>query len=204
MLDFLITAFDGPGAGFMWAITALLAYGLAVVLERTFMLMFRFNIDVGKIISSIQSGNTVHAADHAASSPLGTVLRAGIGHPDPAAAWEAMGAVAAREEDRISGRIPYLATIGNVATMLGLLGTVYGLILAFGALGDTSAGERAVRLSEGISTAMATTAFGLMVGIPSLLAHAWLQRKARSLLADIEAAAGTLVTTIRKERGSQD
>jgi biopolymer transport protein ExbB len=81
--------------------------------------------------------------------------------------------------------------------MLGLLGTVYGLILAFSALGDTSAGERAVRLSEGISTAMATTAYGLMVGIPALAAHAWLDGRARELTAQLEAVAGRIALSKR-------
>ncbi len=108
-----------------------------------------------------------------------------------------MGAAFAEAEERLQGRIGYLGAIGNIATMLGLLGTVYGLILAFGALGDTSAGERAVQLSEGISTAMATTAYGLLVGIPALAAHAWLQTRAQQLLAGIEAGAGRLAASLR-------
>jgi biopolymer transport protein ExbB len=108
-----------------------------------------------------------------------------------------MGAAMAEAEERVGARVPYLAAIGNIATMLGLLGTVYGLIIAFSALGDTGAGERAVRLSEGISTAMATTAYGLLVGIPSLAAHAWLDARARRLLAAIEATAGRLASRLR-------
>ena len=80
--------------------------------------------------------------------------------------------------------------VGNVATMLGLLGTVYGLIMAFSGLDDASAVERSARLSEGIATAMATTAWGLLVGIPAIAAHTFIDRRARHTLAFYEAVAG--------------
>ena len=94
-------------------------------------------------------------------------------------------------------RVPYLATVGNVATMLGLLGTVYGLILAFTGLGDASAVERAQKLSEGIATAMSTTAFGLLVGIPALALHAFLDGRATRILRFCESVAARVATTRR-------
>jgi biopolymer transport protein ExbB len=109
-----------------------------------------------------------------------------------------MSAASATAESRIRQRVSYLATVSSLATMIGLLGTVYGLILAFSALGDSSAGERAQRLSEGISTAMATTAYGLLVGIPALAAHAWLQARVERLLAALESSAGQLVLGLRR------
>ncbi|MDP6935093.1 MAG: MotA/TolQ/ExbB proton channel family protein, partial [Myxococcota bacterium] len=80
-----------------------------------------------------------------------------------------------------------------------LLGTVYGLILAFSALGDASAVERAARLSEGIATAMATTAWGLLVGIPALAVHAVLEGKAGRLLSICEAAASLVAASRRSQ-----
>ena len=85
--------------------------------------------------------------------------------------------------------------------MIGLFGTVYGLILAFGSMGDVAAAERAARLSEGSSTAMASTAFGLLVAIPALAAHAALDAWARDQLADIERAATRLALSLRKSSG---
>ncbi len=111
-----------------------------------------------------------------------------------------MQAAAVEAEETVRQRIPYLAAVASVATMLGLTGTVYGLILAFGALGDVAAAERAARLSEGSSTAMATTAFGLFVAIPALVAHTFFEAQARSMLAAIEAAAGRL-QVFRKTEG---
>ena len=100
-----------------------------------------------------------------------------------------MGTEAPLVEADIQQRVPYLATIGNLSTMLGLLGTVYGLIIAFAGLSDTSAVETQTQLNEGIATAMATTAWGLMVGIPALACHSLLESKARRLRALCESAA---------------
>jgi biopolymer transport protein ExbB len=94
--------------------------------------------------------------------------------------------------------VQYLAAIGNIATMIGLLGNVVGIIIAFGSLGQATAEARAVHLSEGIATAMATTAYGLLVAIPALAAHAWLDQRARSYLADVEGFAGDLAAALRR------
>ncbi len=108
-----------------------------------------------------------------------------------------MGSAGVLVEARIRDRIPYLMMVGNVATMVGLLGTVYGLIMAFSGLDDASAVERSARLSEGIATAMATTAWGLMVGIPAIAAHAVVQRRAQQTLAFYEAVAGRIAASKR-------
>ncbi|HJN74418.1 MAG TPA: MotA/TolQ/ExbB proton channel family protein [Myxococcota bacterium] len=197
MLDYLIEAFSGPGSAFMYAITALMAFALAVGLERAFLLLLRWRVDTKAVASKLQDPQA--AAEAAGATPLGNVLRAGAAESDAEAAWDAMGAATAAAEARLSNRVDYVGTIANMATMLGLLGTVYGLMLAFSGLGDASAGQRAVRLSEGISTAMATTAFGLVVGIPALGLHAWLSALVRRRVAEIEVLAGQLVVVLRRK-----
>ncbi len=197
MIDYLLDAFTGPGGPFMWILTAVLALAVAVLVERCWTLFAAWRWDVPAVKAALSGGDDDGAVRAAGRGPLADVLRAGLEAPGPEAAWDAMGAAMAEAEERVGARVPYLAAIGNIATMLGLLGTVYGLIIAFSALGDTGAGERAVRLSEGISTAMATTAYGLLVGIPSLAAHAWLDARARRLRAAIEATAGRLASRLR-------
>ena len=198
MFDYLLDAFSGPGQGFMYAILVLLGFALAVAIERAVLLLtWRAPRGLGE---SLVRGDD---APDLGSSPLGLVLSAGQREQDPALAWDAMSAASVEAEAKISRRVSYLAAAGNISTMLGLLGTVYGLILAFSALGDASAGERAVKLSEGISTAMATTAFGLLVGIPSLALHAWLEGMARERVAEVEAMAGKLALGIRRRSGDQ-
>ena len=190
MLSSLLGAFEGPGAGFMYALTAVMAFGIAVLLERSYLLLLAWRVAEDAVLKQL-TADPKAAAEALSSHPSGAVVKAGLDAPD-GAVWDAMGAAAARVAVRVGQRVPYLATVGNIATMLGLLGTVYGLIVAFQGLGDASTVERASRLSEGIATAMATTAYGLLVGIPALAAHAFLDARVRQLLAFTEAAAAAV------------
>jgi len=96
----------------------------------------------------------------------------------------------------IEKRTHYLGTFSNMSTLLGLLGTVLGLIGSFAALGSADPAEKADLLSKGISEAMNCTAFGLMVAIPSLLMHSYLQAKTTELVDALEAACGKFVNVL--------
>jgi biopolymer transport protein ExbB len=185
MFTYLLDAFGGPAGVFMYALLAVAAMELAVLAERSVSL-WRFRVDGDALQKRIESGDT-----RLGDRPMERVLRAGLAAPAELA-WDAMQGAAVEAELDIRRRIPYLSTIASVATMIGLFGTVYGLILAFAAVGDVAAAERAARMSEGSSTAMATTAFGLLVAIPALAGHALLDGQARELLARIEVAATRL------------
>lgn len=198
MVDYFLDAFAGPSGLFMWAITAILAFGIAVFLERTWLLLVRWRFDGAALRAAIGRGDLDAAVRLAGRNPVTDLLEAGRNAGSAEAAWDVMSARAVEIEARVNRRIPYLATIGNVSTMVGLLGNVLGIIIAFGSLGDASAEARAVHLSQGIATAMATTAWGLLVAIPALAAHAWLEQQARGLLAQVEATAGTLAARLRQ------
>lgn len=190
MQNTLIQAFDGPGAVFMYAIAAVMALGLAVAIERFWLLWIRWRLPIEPVIAAVQAGNASEAEQHAGTSPVVPIIQHGMQANTAEAAWDAMGAEAALAEAEVRQRIGLLAMVGNVSTMLGLLGTVYGLILAFSGMSDASAIERNAQLSEGIATAMATTAWGLLVGIPSLAAHHLIEAKASRLLSTYQAIAG--------------
>lgn len=198
MLTYLLDAFAGPGAGFMYTLTAVGAFALAIALERAFWLFARWRPDVDGVTAALEAGDAERARTAAGDTPLGDVVRAGVAQQDAEAAWEAMGSAAADAEEALRARVAYLATVSSLATMLGLLGTVYGLVLAFSALGDTASGENAVRLAEGVSTAMATTGAGLIVGIASQALFAVLDARVRSQLSAIEATAGRIALMLRK------
>jgi biopolymer transport protein ExbB len=87
---------------------------------------------------------------------------------------------------RLEKRTHYLATLANIATLLGLLGTIIGLTEAFTSVAAADAADKAVLLSASISIAMNTTAFGLMVAIPLLLIHAVMQTKTSELVDTLE------------------
>ncbi len=89
---------------------------------------------------------------------------------------------------KLEKRTPYLATLANIATLLGLLGTIIGLIAAFTAVANADPAEKATLLSQSISVAMNTTAFGLMSAIPLLLFHAVLQTKTTEIVDSLEMA----------------
>ena len=181
----------------MYAITAVMAFGLAVALERCFVLLLRWRADPAAVLSKVAAGDLDGAVAAAGAHPAGRLITAGKDATDAEGAWDAMGAEAALVDAAARSRVPYLAAVGNIATMLGLLGTVYGLMLAFEGLGDASAVERAGRLSDGIATAMSTTAYGLLVGIPALGAHALLDGRVGKILALCEAAAARVASLKR-------
>lgn len=199
MLTYLLDAFSGPAAGFMYALLAVLAFAVAVTIERA-VAFARARADLADVLARVEAAVREGKPPGLGDTPLETVVRAGLEWTDPDLAWEAMTAAAVGAEQALRRRVAYLATVASVATMVGLFGTVYGLILAFGALGDVAAAERAARLSEGSSTAMATTAFGLLIAIPALALHAWADAHARDRLADIERAAGRVMLLLKAKR----
>jgi biopolymer transport protein ExbB/TolQ len=97
---------------------------------------------------------------------------------------------------RLEKRTQYLATLANVSTLLGLLGTIIGLIAAFTAVANADPAEKASLLSQSISVAMNTTAFGLISAIPLLLCHAVLQTKTNEIVDSFEMAGVKLLNMI--------
>jgi biopolymer transport protein ExbB/TolQ len=93
-------------------------------------------------------------------------------------------------------RTHYLATFANVATLLGLLGTIMGLIHGFAAVSNINAAEKADQLSASVSVAMNCTAFGLMTAIPFMLLHALLQSLTDELVDSVEMASVKFLNTI--------
>ncbi len=90
-----------------------------------------------------------------------------------------------REIQTVDRRTAFLAMFGNVATLVGLLGTITGMIHSFGAVASASPMDRATLLSKGISEAMNCTAFGLVVAVPALVAYAVYQNKTDRLITEM-------------------
>jgi biopolymer transport protein ExbB/TolQ len=104
---------------------------------------------------------------------------------------------------RLEKRTHYLATLANLATLLGLLGTIMGLIEAFTAVAAANPQEKADLLSASISVAMNTTAFGLMVGIPLLFIHTVLQTKSTEVVDSLEMASVRFVNMLTERKGAE-
>ncbi|MES2673513.1 MAG: MotA/TolQ/ExbB proton channel family protein [Pseudomonadota bacterium] len=195
-MDLII--FFKTGGFFMYPIVMVIALGLAISIERYFYLTktTRITDKTWKQINPMLKANDFARAQHSivnSTTPLARVLNYGFARYKPNAKRERIEA--AMEEGvmevtpEIEARTHYLATLANVATLLGLFGTVSGLIEAFGAVANADPAAKAELLSASISIAMNATALGLGAAIPLLLIHSFLATKTSKLIDSIEMAA---------------
>ncbi len=142
------------------------------------------------------------AAERCREDPsfLGFVLQAGLSETD--AGWpaveKAMEDAAADQSARLFRKIEYLSVIGNIAPMLGLLGTVIGMIFAFREVANTQGAARAADLAQGIYLALVTTVEGLIVAIPALGAFAVFRNRVDQLVAEASYAAGHALLPLKR------
>lgn len=194
MLELAIRFFQNGGV-FMYPIVAVLVLGLAISIERVLFLtgsQARNRKLWGDVVNDIAGGQFQAARDHVgnSSAPLAPVLELGLErsaanaprHDVEMAMEEALMEVM----PRLERRTPFIFVFANIATLLGLLGTIIGLIQGFTAVASVNPAEKAALLSASISTAMNTTAFGLMAAIPLLLTHAWLQARTTEVVDALE------------------
>ena len=190
MYSEILHAFDSTSAPFMYAITLLLAYALTIIVERSYHYYFCWPqlLPFLEIKKQDSENTTTDKPNNEVLSkhPIHPFIQASSSQMSPDEYWKQVSKHAPLIEIVVKKRLSMLANIANIATMLGLLGTVYGLVYALGGLDEASLTERTARLSEGISTAMITTAWGLVVGVPALLAHGFLSSKATEILATCE------------------
>ena len=101
-----------------------------------------------------------------------------------------------RQAAALNQRIAYLADIGTIAPMLGLFGTVLGMIKSFSVVASDIVASRPLMLAEGVSEALVTTATGLVIGIPAMAAYAFFRGRVQSLIAELEAASTQLMALL--------
>ena len=185
----------------MFLILMVSVYIVTIVVERAYALWFRFKIDasqiLSRIISFVDSNNysrAIEVCNSRQNHPMCMVLKSGLlkANRSDVEIRRAIEQATMKVAPQIQKRTPYLATLANVATLLGLLGTIVGLIMAFEGVEMASAAKKQEVLARGISLAMNTTAFGLIVAIPTTIAHAVLSARQNSLLDTIEDSAMTL------------
>ncbi|GGY85826.1 MotA/TolQ/ExbB proton channel family protein [Marinobacter zhanjiangensis] len=197
----MIESFAGffqDGGPFMVVIAVVLLIGLIVSVERWLYLTTQKHVnrrDFRKLHEMLHRKDLKGALNYArdSGSAMATMIGAGLlrmARKQPREDIEyAMEEGLLEVMPRLEKRTQYLATLANVATLLGLLGTIFGLIDAFTALGgEEAAGNRQAMLSSSISLAMSTTAFGLIAAIPLLLIHALLQTKTNEIVDSFEMA----------------
>lgn len=191
-MEYVNLAFKNGGP-FMYVILAALIFGLAIIVERLVFIAIRNRIDattfVNRVIELVRGGKVTNAIELCGMSnaALPTITRAGLKEfgKSPKEVQSAFELAAMAEIPKLEKRTHYLSMIANVATLLGLLGTIVGLIQSFQAVAGADSSQKAALLSAGISVAMNTTAFGLMVAIPCMVCHSYIQSRTNAIIDEI-------------------
>jgi biopolymer transport protein ExbB/TolQ len=193
-----IVKFFQSGGPFMYPILIVFAIGMAITFER-FLYLSKTHARTKKIwkelVPMLKANDFQRAVTLTESfkTPLAIMLNYGFSRHRANKKREQIES--AMEEGMMEAlpdleqRTHYLATFANIATLLGLLGTIVGLIQAFTAVAAADPAEKADLLSASISVAMNTTAFGLLAAIPLLLLHSYLVTKTARLVDNLEMAA---------------
>ncbi len=200
--------FFRDGGPAMWAILIFLAAGIAIIVER---FIFLFTIAdmkpekfMGRISEFIRKGSIEGAIASCAdkNAPLARIIEAALRNyrNTERDIQNAVDEMALAELPRLNARTGYLAMLANVSTMVGLLGTIFGLIAAFESVAAADPAEKSIMLANGISMAMSTTAFGLMSAIPLLIAHSFFTAKTDNLIDDIDRYSVMVINMLAQAR----
>jgi len=207
---FLLEHFQEGGWG-MWPIVVLFIMTVYIWIDRQ-MYVSKSKVDVDKLMSllksQIVSGNIQGAINtcQASPAPVTKIIAAGLRRAGGTEhdVQQGMDEEALRELPKLEKRTGYLAMLGNLATLAGLLGTITGLIKAFAGVAGVDPSMKATMLSKGISEAMNCTAFGLFTGILGLATFAWLNGLTQGVLDGInQASVETLNLVVAGRTGGE-
>ena len=197
---------------FLYPSLLMMSMGLAIAIER-FLFLNRARSENRKlwdqVLPMLQNGKfkEVHQVTAKSESAIGKIVSSGLTRMQSARRREdidnAMEEGMMEIVPRLEKRTHYIATFANTITLVGLLGTIIGLIKGFTAVASVNPAEKAEMLSASISVAMNNTAFALMVAIPFLLIHAFLQARASEIVDSLEAAKITFLNLVQRLSGDQ-
>ncbi|MFN3297913.1 MotA/TolQ/ExbB proton channel family protein [Caldimonas sp.] len=206
--EFIVKFVQDSGA-FIYISMLIMALGLSIAIER-YAFLRRARAQNKKLwaqlLPMLQSGRFKEVYQLAAESDaaIGKIVANGLQRMQSPGRREDIDA--AMEEGmmeivpRLEKRTHYIATFANVITLVGLLGTIVGLIKGFTAVAQVNPAEKAEMLSASISIAMNNTAFALMVAIPFLLIHAFLQARTSEIVDGLEAAKISFLNLVQRAK----
>jgi len=194
----------------VWLILFIGVAAFAIGLERFVVLYLKAGVDKDRFLGNIQrailAGDLNSAVNYCSerSSPMSNIIKAGIisvmNRAKDDEVQTSMDVAALREIPKIERRTPYLALLGNIATLCGLFATIIGLIESFQAVAGTDPAQKATMLAGGIAKAMNGTAMGLIVAIPALLASALLVSRTQRILDDVHEVSVATLNLILQNR----
>jgi len=208
----LIDAFKTSSEAFifLWAILVVGVFSLTVVIERTLYLSKRqgkkSDLFISDVLKSIQRDDiqgAIQLCNTTGQMALAQVVKAGLESASLGAEKirNAIDESMLKIIPNLEKRTGFLAVIGNVSTLMGLLGTVYGLIMSFAAVGrpGIDAAEKSNLLAAGIATAMNATFSGLTVAITSVMVYAVLKAKTQKIIDDLDEHSLRLVNALMEK-----
>ncbi|MDR0305059.1 MAG: MotA/TolQ/ExbB proton channel family protein [Chitinispirillales bacterium] len=201
--------FFKEGGEFMWIISAVFGFAVAIVIERLIFMYVTCANTSAK--AALEAAKALEADDKKEieklckrNDPLSILLNNAINKFKKGVSINEIRNTV--EEDailqipRIYSRLNYLALVANAVTLLGLLGTIQGLQMSFSSLASLEAAEKATALSKGISVAMNTTALGLVTAIPCMFAFTFLSNKKQNLINSIDDAMARFLNFLEKPK----
>jgi biopolymer transport protein ExbB/TolQ len=190
-----VAEFFSAGGPFLYVNCVMLAWGLATIIERIIYIFFKYNVNAEAFMAQVQKlvmANNIERAiklcNAAPAAALPKVVKAGLTRANRGEV-EIQNAVEEATLETVpilQKRTPNLAQIANLATLIGLLGTITGLITAFRAVGAVSPELKAKVLAQGISEAMYNTAFGLSIAIITMIGHLFLTNMTKKIIDEID------------------
>lgn len=189
----IVGAFQQGGFS-MWLIAVALAVSVAFMLERMVKLAqanvdgAAFMFEIQKYILANDLDGAIRLCNGAGNAALPRVIKAGLQRAsrDQEQIQNAIDAASLEVIPKLERRLPYLSLIANIATLLGLLGTISGLIKSFAAVALADPAQRQAILAAGISEAMNATAFGLVTAILTMVVHSILSSKASKIIEEVD------------------
>jgi biopolymer transport protein ExbB/TolQ len=205
-----IARFFRDGGVWMYPIAVVSALGIAVVFERFFYYYISCRVNGKALLTQItrlvRNGETEKARKICAGmkAPMAVILESAMWHylqqETDQEIQNAVDEVGLRELPKIQRRTHYLSLFANISTLMGLLGTIFGLQEAFAALATVDPQQKAVVLARGIAVAMNTTALGLIVAIPCMVMFSILGAKSNNLIEDIDESSVRLLNFLFSQR----
>jgi biopolymer transport protein ExbB len=193
MIDTIVN-FIKKGGPFMVINIVALAVVIGLIVERAIYFLGRGHINAKAFLEQIKrllAANNIDRAKKlcdATSAPVARVAKAGLNrvHKGEAAVAQAIEETIVDVTPEIKTRIGALWSMANIATLIGLLGTVSGLIYIFNAVAHAAPAEKQAKLSEGIAEAMYNTAMGLFIAVLCMVAHLILSAAAKRVMGELE------------------
>lgn len=208
----VLASFFKAGGTYMYFILAVAVVILAFVAERFWVIGRAASVNCEKLTrdltSRIAKGDVGGALElsRRVNGPVASVAQAILSRADAdeTKLLNTADGAATIVLPPLSRRLPYLGMLANVATLMGLMGTIFGLITAFSAVSAADPAQRSAFLAAGISEALNCTAFGLLVAVPGLLLHGYLVSKVERVVENVDYVSVRLIDALTRRPIARD